>query len=152
MEHYKYTIENQGLWKSLYDSNGAPHHEPYAQRLFFAVARSFCKANDLAIIPEANSGGGPVDFLFSCGFNAKIVVELKLSTNNKLKHGYTKQLEVYKAAEETREGIFVILDVGGSRAQLDAVLQLETAARNARDRNSPVVVVDATPKRSGIRR
>jgi hypothetical protein len=148
IEHYKYTIEHQGLWKNLYDKNKNPLHEHYAQRLFFAMALSFCKTNNLAITPEANSGGGPVDFLFSRGFNLRIVVELKLSTNQRLKHGYTEQLEVYKAAEETDEGFFVVLDVGGIGKQVDAVQKMETAARNARDRHSQVVVVDARPKKS----
>jgi hypothetical protein len=148
IEHYKYAIEYHNLWKSLYDSNGEPHHESYAQRLFYAMALSYCKANDLAISPEVNSGRGPVDFVVSRGFHARVVVELKLSGSSRLRHGYTTQLEEYKASEETDEGFYVILDMGDAGKQLEDVLELEAAARNAGEKYSPVIVADARPKKS----
>ena len=152
IDHYKHTIEHRDLWKSLYDSNKKPHHEPYAQRLFYAMALSFCKANNLAIVPEANAGGGPVDFVVSSGFHAQIVVELKLSTNPNIEHGYTTQLEVYKSAHQTDHGFFVILDIGGGEAQMEDVLNLESTAKSSGAKYSPVIIVDATPKKSASRR
>jgi hypothetical protein len=109
---FKDLVENKGLWKELWDDMGKPRREKAAQRLLFAVAYSYCKANNLDLTPEADSGNGPVDFKVSRGFDAKIVVEIKLSTNGKAVHGYERQLEIYKKADDTDVGIFVLIDVG----------------------------------------
>jgi len=74
---------------------GTPRHEKAAQLLFFAVADAYCKANNIDISPETDSGGGPVDFKFSTGYDGRYLVELKLSTG-RVVHGYSVQLEVYK--------------------------------------------------------
>lgn len=148
VDHYKFLVEHHGLWRSLYGSNDKPLHEHYAQRLFFAIAIGYCEQNNLAINPESNAGGGPVDFVLSRGFQAKVVVELKLSTNQKLRHGYTTQLEQYKKGERTDEAVYVILDFGTGQHQIDDVLKLETTARNLKANHSRVVVVDSRPKKS----
>lgn len=115
-------IENKGLWKELWDDADKPRREKTAQRLFFTVAYSYCKANNLDLTPEADSGNGPVDFKVSRGFDTKIVVEIKLSTNGKTVHGYERQLEIYKKADDTDVGIFVLIDVG-SLGQKYATIQ-----------------------------
>ena len=105
--------------------------------LFFAVAYSYCKANNLDITPEAETGTGPVDFKVASGFNGRVLVEIKLSTNKKMVAGYTRQLEAYKKAEETMQGYYVVIDVGGpigrKRRQLaklrnDAIARKETVS------------------------
>jgi hypothetical protein len=148
VEHFRHVVEERGLWKNLYDSNNQPHHEPYTQRLFYAMAVWICKQSDVGIDPESDAGTGPVDFVVSRGFHARIAVELKLSTNTRIVHGYTKQLETYKASQDTEEGLFAIVDVGGGEAQIEKVLALETEARNQRQKHSRVVVIDAKPKPS----
>lgn len=151
VEHFRHVVEDRGLWKNLYDSNNDPHHEPYAQRLFYAMAVWICKQSDVGIDPESDAGTGPVDFVVSRGFHARIAVELKLSTNSRLLHGYTKQLETYKESQGTEEGLFVIVDVGGGQRQIDVVLQLETDARNRGEKHSRVVVIDAKRRPSASR-
>lgn len=110
-----------------------------------------CNQRDVGIDPESDAGTGPVDFVVSRGFHARIAVELKLSTNNRLLHGYTKQLETYKESQGTEEGLFVIVDVGGGERQMEAVLQLETDARNRGEKHSRVVVIDAKRRPSASR-
>lgn len=112
LRQFKDLVENKGLWKELWDDADRPRREKAAQRLLFTVAYSYCKANNLDLTPEADSGNGPVDFKVSRGFDTKIVVEIKLSTNGKTVHGYEKQLEIYKKADDTDIGIFVLIDVG----------------------------------------
>jgi hypothetical protein len=68
---------------------GSPRPEKAAQRLFFAIAYAYCKANNLDVTPEADTGNGPVDFKVSLGFTGRVLVEIKLSTNTKLVRGYT---------------------------------------------------------------
>lgn len=122
LRQFKDLVENKGLWKELWDDADKPRREKAAQRLLFTVAYSYCKANNLDLTPEADSGNGPVDFKVSRGFDTKIVVEIKLSTNGKTVHGYERQLEIYKKADDTDVGIFVLIDVG-SLGQKYATIQ-----------------------------
>jgi hypothetical protein len=101
------------LWKDLWDENQSIHrNEKASQRMFFAISDSYCKANNLALTPEADTGNGPVDFKISQGSNEVVLVEIKLSTNNILK-GYQKQLEIYKNAERTNKAYYIVIDIGG---------------------------------------
>lgn len=125
LSQFKDLVENKGLWKQFWNKDWTPKNEKSAQEIFYAVADSFCKANNIDLSPEANFGNGPVDFKFSNGYDAKVVVEMKLSTNPKIVHGYEKQLEVYKAAENTSNGIFLIIDVGQIGGKYEKVLQLK---------------------------
>lgn len=111
LERFRQLVESNGLAHELW-SNGKPRHERSAQRIFFAVAFAYCEANNLDVTPEADAGAGPVDFKFSSGFECRVLVEIKLSRNTRLVHGYTKQIEAYKKAELTPYAFFVVIDVG----------------------------------------
>lgn len=104
LSQFQDLVENKGIWKELWTEDNKPRKEKAAQRLFFVTAYAYCKANNLDITPEADAGNGPVDFKVSQGFKGKVVIEIKLSTGNVV-HGYTKQLEVYKKADDTDRGI-----------------------------------------------
>jgi hypothetical protein len=143
LNQFKHLIEDKASWKVLYGQDHQPLPEIHAQKLFYAVADSYCKANNIDITPEANSGPGPVDFKFSHGYDTRIVVEIKLTTNSKLLQGYTKQLDKYKKAERTDAGYYLVLDFGGAGRQLENVLGLESRAANAGETHSVVHVVDA---------
>ena len=60
--------------------------------------------------PEAETGFGPVDFKFSIGDECKILVELKLSSNKKLRAGYEKQIQAYHVAEKAIHSFYVIIN------------------------------------------
>lgn len=107
IEQFRFLIEDRRLSEELYHA-GHPRPEKAAQRLFFAVAHAYCKANDLDLTPEADTGNGPVDFKVSKGFSGRVLVEIKLSRNGKLVDGYTRQLEAYKTAEETVRGYYLV--------------------------------------------
>jgi len=143
-EKFKHLVENN-LWRTLYDDDDKPRHEHHAQRIFFGIADSYCQANELDLSPEANSGGGPVDFKMSRGYSGRVLVEIKLTTNSRLLHGLKKQLPTYQAAESTHQSFYVVLDVGGSepkkRQFKKEVAKLPTKAPK-------VIWVDATPKES----
>lgn len=49
-EQFKYLIEEKGLWKSLYNDNGIALNETHSQNLFFGIADSYCKANDIDLV------------------------------------------------------------------------------------------------------
>jgi hypothetical protein len=97
INQFRYLIENRGLSKELWHK-GKRRNEKSVQRIFFAVADSYCKANNLDISPEVDVGTGQIDFKFSSGYETRLLVEVKLSDNPKLVAGYEKQLEIYKGS------------------------------------------------------
>lgn len=146
--HYQDLIENNGLFKFFHNSDGTHKNEAFAQMLFFAIAHSYCHANDLDLTPESNAGRGPVDFKISRGSDVKVNVEMKLSTN-RLLHGYQSQLPIYDKAEKTNNSIFLIIflynqDIRKVREVLNYKRKNETL-----DNKLPeIIVVDATMKKS----
>jgi hypothetical protein len=152
LNQFQDLMENKGLWKELWDDNEKPRKEMTAQRLFFAVAYSYCKANNIDLTPEANAGNGPVDFKLSQGFDSKIVVEVKLSTNDKLVHGYEKQLEIYKRADDTDEGVFLLVDVGRVGNKYAEVQRVRREFLEEHEKASEIWYVDGTQKTSASKR
>lgn len=148
LAQFKDLIENKGLWKEMWADDKKPRKEKAAQRLLFAVAHSYCKANNLDISPEADSGNGPVDFKVSQGFEQKVLVEVKLSSNGKLLHGYEKQLEIYKSGDDTDRAFFVIVDIGYIGEKYQKVQQARIAAVNEGMRASKIIHIDAQQKES----
>lgn len=148
---FRHLVEHRGLNKDLYHGK-KPRHESTAQRLFFAVAYAYCEANNIDISPELDTGSGKVDFKFSTGFDARVLVEVKLSTNPKLIHGYDVQLEVYRKAEETIAAVYLVLDVGRLGEKDEALLRAKNAAAAAGHPAPDVEIVDATLKKSASKR
>lgn len=112
-EHFRHLVEDNQLARLLYDSNGNRKHESAAQLLFYGIAAAYCKANDLDLSPESDAGRGPVDFKVSSGFEGKVLVEIKLTSNNQLKHGFEAQLPIYQKAEGAVRGVYFVIDNGG---------------------------------------
>lgn len=152
VRQFRHLIENNGLNKELYLSNRAPRHESTAQRLFFAVAYAYCRANDVDVSPEIDTGNGKIDFKFSSGFNERVLVEIKLSTNQKAVAGYETQLEVYKAAEETMKAIYLVIDVGNMGRKESTLMKMRNAAAKRREPLSDLEFVDGTIKPSASKR
>ena len=150
VDHFKSLIEKNGVNELLWDGD-KPRKEKAAQRLFFAVADVYCKANNIDITPEADSGGGPVDFKFSSGYDGRILVEIKLSTG-KVVHGYTTQLRVYEEAEKSFNSIFLVIDVGNHKSKLRSILAEKNKQTAKKIRTPEIVVVDAIRKPSASRR
>jgi len=76
---------------------------------------------------EVNNGRGPVDYKISRGSRDSTLVEFKLASNSKLKQNLAKQVEVYKAANQTEKSIKVILYFTDSEFEkiLKALKELE---------------------------
>ncbi len=147
IEGFRFLIEERRFSEELY-SNEKARPEKSAQCLFFAAAYFFCKANNLDITPEADTGNGPVDFKIASGFKGRVLVEIKLSTNNKLVPGYSRQLETYKNAEETTRAFYVVLDVGGMGEKDEKLIALKNELAAEGHRVSPVVFIDGTRRPS----
>jgi hypothetical protein len=152
IEQFIDLVENKGQWKELWTDDDKPRKEKASQRLFYVIAYAYCRANNLDLTPEADAGNGPVDFKVSSGFAAKVVVEIKLSTNPDVVHGYEKQLEIYKKADDTDRGVFLLVDVGKMGRKHDKVQQLRIKFLEEFGRASEIVYVNGLPKASASKR
>jgi hypothetical protein len=141
VDQFQFLIEQRRLSEDLYHKS-KPRPEKASQRLFFAVAHSYCKANNLDLTPEADTGNGPVDFKMSSGFDGRVLVEIKLSTNSKVVAGYEKQLSTYKDAEETTRGFYVVLDVGKMGKKDERLIAVKNRETKAGKRTSEIIFVD----------
>lgn len=150
IDQFKQLVENNNMWELLWYGD-VPRHERASQLLFFAVCTVMCAINNVDVSPETNSGGGPVDFKFSTGFRGRLLVEMKLS-KGAVEHGYKKQLETYKAAAQTKAGIFVIMDVGGMGRKLNVIRKLKAEAEARGETTSDIIVIDASRRLSASKR
>lgn len=152
VKQFCHLIENCGLNKELYKENKKPRHESTAQRIFFAVAYSYCKSNDVDISPEIDTGTGKIDFKFSYGFNRRVLVEIKLSTNSSAVSGFNTQLELYKKAQETEAAVYLVIDVGSMGNKDMNLMKAKNAAVSRGDPVSELEFVDGTLKPSASKR
>jgi hypothetical protein len=143
-------VETGNLWEELWIQD-KPKRERASQLIYYAIADAFCKANNIDISPEANMGGGPVDFKFSKGYSARVLVEMKRSGGNVV-HGYEKQLEFYKDASQTDFAIFVIMDYGDLGEKLNTIRHIRMTRMDRGERASEIIVIDATRKASASKR
>lgn len=144
--HFRGLVEVNNMWELLWDGE-RPKRERAAQLLFFAVADMFCKCNDVDISPETNMGGGPVDFKFSSGYAARMLVEIKLSKGQVI-HGYKKQLDIYKNASKTEFGVLLVMDVGGLGKKLGQIKQIRDYRLQKGEMASDIELVDAKKRPS----
>jgi len=101
----KQVIENNDGYKIFY-VNGQPIKREADLQLMFRL--TWYASND-DVNAEVNNGRGPVDYKISRGSKDSTLVEFKLASNSKLKQNLAKQVEVYKAANQTKKSIKVIL-------------------------------------------
>lgn len=147
VNQFTFLVEQKGLWKELWQ-DGKRRPEKSAQRLFFAVAYSYCDANNLDANPEMDTGTGVVDFKFSVGAKAKVIVEIKLSDNSKVVQGYEKQLEAYKKSERTTKGIYVVINIGKMGRKDTELLKVKNEQAARGEPTSEIAFIDGTKRPS----
>lgn len=126
-ERFRDLVENNGLVELLYDKN-KPKNERAAQLLFYGIADAYCDANNLDLNREPNAGRGPVDFKVSSGYQSRVNVEVKLTSNGKLIQGFQKQLPTYNKAEKTNMSIYLVIRNTSSEAGLTRLTKLRDEA------------------------
>jgi hypothetical protein len=149
-ERYQDFVENKGGWTSIYTKgeNKKVMHEHYAQKLYYGMADAYCDANDLDISPETNGGHGPVDFKFSHGRKAKVLVEIKLTSNSQLAHGFTTQVGEYEKAEKPHNSYYLVLEVSDQSNHTKALNTEIADALNKKKRTPMVHYVNAKIQKS----
>lgn len=144
---FKDLVENNKAYELLYSSKGRPRGEKIVQRAFLLVAICYCEANDLDVSPESNAGRGPVDFKMSNGLD-KTIVEIKLTSNSKVVHGFETQIEEYAKAEKTANRIFLLIDNGGPHSRLETVQDIYNERKCKNESVPELIIVDALEKES----
>lgn len=109
IDNFIHSIVNQGSYKLLWSENYKSRDEKAVQLLFMATCYLYFQTNNIDVSPEANIGRGPIDFKLSRGVNERILIEVKLASNPKLRHGLKLQLVKYLVAEEIKEAVFMII-------------------------------------------
>jgi hypothetical protein len=148
---FKELVEDNRLSRILYNDNGRARPEKVAQLFFFALATFYCDANELDLSPEADAGVGPVDFKFSKG-KAKVTVEVKLTSNQNLVHGFTEQLPAYSRAERTNRSLLLVVRNGDHGARLRALQKAVSDAASGAAAVPTVVIVDGRKQESASKR
>jgi hypothetical protein len=151
VDHFQHLVENEGLYKMLWFKK-RPRNEKFVQLLFYAISAYGCRAADIDITPEAETGNGPVDFKLSRGFASRILVELKLSTSKKVIQGYDVQTEVYKKGQRTKRAVYVVIDVGRLGKKDRQLIAAGNRMRAKGQVPSRLVFVDAKPRPSASKR
>ena len=150
LNNFKHHVENGNLWEELWIDD-TPKLERAAQLIFYAMSERFCMDHDIDITPEGNMGGGPVDFKFSRGFEARVLLEMKRCSGTVV-HGYNKQLEIYKSAARTNFGVFVIMDYGNLGNKLKTIQKIREERIANGQHASDIVVINARKKVSASKR
>jgi len=149
---FKKNIEDNKLYEVLYGESGDPRPEVFGQRLFYAIADSYCAANDVDLSREPNPGNGPVDFKLSVGYHGRVLVEIKKSTNPRLLHGFETQLDAYQKAEATELSLYLILRVSEGETGIKDVFALREEKLKKNLKVPEIVLIDARKKASASKR
>lgn len=105
IEYLKEVIENNDGYKIFY-VNGVPIKTEDDLQILFRLVWFGTKSD---VNREVNNGRGPADFKISRGALDKTIVEFKLARNKHLKNNLQKQLKIYKEANNTKRGLYVII-------------------------------------------
>jgi hypothetical protein len=145
--HFTHSVEQNRLSDLLFDDEGHPRRELFAQRLLYSIATIFGTIFNIDVSREGNAGPGAVDFRFTVGRQNRLLVEIKLSSHERLKDGYYEQLPAYGKAEDIARMILIVIIVDSS----DNLGKLLEAIKK---KKLPIdlKVVDAMPKPSASKR
>ncbi len=138
-QYFKHCIEDDDGYKLFYSDGDRKISEKQIQLAFHMV----WYGTDKDVNREPNNGRGPVDYKVSKGCHDQCLVEFKLASNPKLEANLQHQLEIYKTANNTNAGIFIIVYANEKeRIRMEAVL------RRLGLYDSPdVITIDASPNK-----
>ncbi|KTD87463.1 hypothetical protein [Paenibacillus etheri] len=144
--HYKQWVENQKGY-SVLQGVESKNEEKIVQRTLHGCAGYYCNINGLDISPESNTGRGPVDFKISRGMD-KTVIEIKLTSNSQVVHGFEVQIEEYAKSEQTENKIFLLVDNGKESHRVLKVKESYEKRKAEGQNPADIIIIDAKPKSS----
>jgi hypothetical protein len=154
VQRFKRSVEDNGANKILYGTrNGGlkPYHEEVSQLIFYSLADSYCKDRNIILIRESDAGSGPVDFAIGSSYDAKILFELKKSSND-IVSGYVNQLDVYQKSENAFHAFYVVLQMTKKSSKIDQILKIEKDRTEKGEKTPDIIIVNAQLKESASKR
>lgn len=132
----KHVIENQDGYKLFYDNSGAPIKREKDLQIAFKLV---WQGSPSSVDAEVNNGRGPVDFKISRGSSDSTLVEFKLASNSQLERNLEKQVEIYKAANNTKRSYKVVLffDEAEEKKVKNALISLKATG------DTGIILIDA---------
>jgi hypothetical protein len=147
---FKHGIEHQDEWRLLWHL-GVAMPEKKVQAVFRSCIKHYCRANDVAVVGEANAGRGPVDFEFALGWIARSQVEMKLMSSSKFWNGVLTQTPEYAIAADVYVAYFVAIAYTDTEMNDSMTNKVKRAAHLASQHHAVEVrpiIIDARPKDS----
>ena len=126
------------------------YNESQVQAILKIIAEEVCREYNVDISPEVNQDRGCLDFKFSNG-RLKVVIEVKLTSNKNLLHGYEEQIPEYMRAEETSKGIYlVIINTERPEFKLEGLNKLSQDPKFLKDKDAlpDIIIIDGRKKKS----
>lgn len=127
--------KNNDIKRSLLWCGNRCAHEKSWQAVFHLFINQLLKQNNIDITPEYETGQGPVDFKFSQGEQKKILVEIKLASNQNYAKGYNKQLMTYqKVTTGVIAAYFIFINNVGDKKfgkQVQKLINIKNKIQNA---------------------
>ncbi|MER1940721.1 hypothetical protein ABS755_08440 [Castellaniella sp. FW104-16D08] len=118
VKYLKHVIEDNDGYRVFYVKGVPVKRESDLHTMF----RLTWYATAFDVNAEVNNGRGPVDYKVSKGKQNASLVEFKLASNTGLRRNLEKQVEVYAKANQTKQGIKVILYF--SEKELEKVISI----------------------------
>ena len=146
-------VENQGVWKQLYDPNHQPAHESRHQALFRLLANVSFDALDIQTHPGADHGSGATDITISLGRSIGVIEFKKDHSLPYLRHGLSVQLPAYMRSAGAVLGFFLVMCHNTSTDRVQAELEQHMRELDGKVDGTVIVVpVDCRRQNSGSKR
>lgn len=148
---FKHAVEEEGLWRLLYnDDTRKPKREEAVQLLFKGVVQSYCRAHGVWLDREIQLGRGPVDFVLTAGL-ARTLMEIKKMSNSDYWNGLERQLTSYLKSDNCNSGWFLAVRYRDTDMQHKRTVSLPSRTRRAAQLTGFLLEsewIDARPKLS----
>lgn len=137
-------LKRELLWKNEHEYKP----ETAWQQVFHTFINEILSICNIDVIPEKETGSGPVDFYFSNGSKLRVLAEFKLSTNKKLKDGLVKQLERYKeCTDNVKAAYFICINVHKTK-QSQVIFSELSKIKEKLNLNAKIIVIDGRIEQS----
>ena len=136
------------MYKILLKDNGNSKRESIWQLYLYSIAQTYLRAGhiNISVDRESDSGAGELDFKFSQGQQCQTIVEVKLSDNQNLLHGYKTQLPQYVKAENADHALFIVIIVENiNKKQFYELLNIHKKKEKGQ---TEMLFIDARPQKS----
>ena len=149
LEPFKDWVENHKGWQTIRNLPDSSK-EKDIQRLIDLKGRDYCEDNNIDMSFEANEGPGALDLKLSRG-NDKTVIEIKLSTNDQYLHGFEVQIEEYARAENTKNRIYVYIQLGNP-TRTKRIRELYEKKKEAGENPPFLYIIDSQVRQSASKK